>query len=478
LPVTSDTVTTSLPLTTTVDGHVTSQPQSAGLPRTLGLWDVTTITAGNILGSAIFVAAAFVPRELPHPTLVLLVWVLGGLIAVAGALSYAELGTMFPEAGGQYHYLKRAFGPLSGFLFGWTSLLAIQAGGVAFLGVAFGEYLGTFLPFFSSAHVIVSVPLGPWTWQPNTAQLAGVLAIAMLSAVNYVGTKEGAAVQGFLTAIKLLSVAGLIGFGLMAPAKVSVDWVAPLPSGNLLAAMALTMVAVLGNFDGWYQATLCAGEVKRPDRNLPLGMIGGTVLVGLLYLLMNFVYLRAMPLADLGASARIGEEATTALLGPTAGRLLAAAVLVSIFGCMSSVIIGASRLGIPMSEDAAALRWMARIHPRYQTPAAGVVALGAWSMLLVLSGSYEQLFDYALFSSFIFHVITALALFHLRRTQPDAPRPYRVAWYPWVPALFLLAMMGLVFNTMRERPVQSLLGVGIVALGVPLFLWRRPSSRQ
>ena len=448
-------------------------PESPGLARALGLWDVTTITAGTILGSAIFVAAAFVPREVPHPTLALLLWVAGGLIAMTGALSYAELGTMFPEAGGQYHYLKQAFGPLWGFLFGWTALLAIQSGPVAYLGVAFGNYLGAFVPFFSAKHVIASIALGPWTWEPNTAQLAGVSAIAVLSVVNYFGAKQGAAVQGFLTAIKLLSVGGLIAFGLMAPAKVSLDWAAPLPPGNLLAAMGLAVVAVLGNFDGWYQATLSAGEIRRPERNLPLGMIGGTALVGVLYLLVNLVYFRAMPLAEVGASARIGEEATTALLGPTAGRLLAAAVLVSIFGCLSSGIIGASRLGLPMSQDAPAFRWLARIHPRYRTPTAGIVTLGVWSMLLVLSGSYEQLFQYSLFSSFIFHAITALALFTLRRKQPDTPRPYRVVGYPWVPALFLVAMTGLVLNTLRERPVQSLLGVGMVALGVPFFRWHR-----
>jgi APA family basic amino acid/polyamine antiporter len=440
------------------------------------LWDVSTITAGTILGSAIFVAAAFVPREIPHPTMVMVVWIAGGVIALAGALSYAELGAMFPEAGGQYHYLKQAFGPLWGFLFGWTCLLAIQAGPIAYLAVAFGDYLGAFVPFFSSTHFIASIPIGPWTWEPNTAQLAGVLAIAVLSAVNYFGTRQGAAVQGFFTAIKLLSVAGLIGFGLMAPAKVSVAWLAPLPHINLLAAMGLSLVAVLGNFDGWYQATLSAGEIKRPERNLPLGMIGGTLLVGTLYLLVNFVYFRAMPLGELGASTRIGEAATTALLGPTAGRLLAGAVLVSIFGCISSAIIGASRLGLPMSHDAPAFRWLARIHPRYRTPTAGIVTLGVWSMLLVLSGSYEQLFDYSLFSSFIFHAITAVALFRLRRTQPSTPRPYRVAAYPWVPALFLVAMTGLVVNTLRERPVQSLLGVGMVALGVPFFRWRQPLS--
>src|SRR6476660_6007754 len=197
-----------------VQDHVVGKPESPGLKRALGLWEVTTITAGTIVGSAIFVAAAFVPRAVPHPTLVLLLWVAGGLIAIAGALTYAELGTMFPEAGGQYHYIKQAFGPLWGFLFGWASLLAIQAGPNAYLGVAFGEYLGAFIPFFSSTRVIASIPMGAWTWESNTVQLAGVSAIALLSAVNYFGAKQGARVQGTLTAIKLLSVGGLIGFGL------------------------------------------------------------------------------------------------------------------------------------------------------------------------------------------------------------------------------------------------------------------------
>lgn len=450
-----------------------AQPESRGLVRTLGLWDVTAITAGTILGSAIFLAAAFVPREVPHPTLALLIWVIGGLIVMTGALTYAELGTMFPEAGGQYEYLRQAFGPLWGFLFGWTSLVAIQAGANAYLGVALGEYLGAFVPFVSTSHILASIPLGPWTWAPNTAQLAGMSAIAALSIVNYFGTQQGARVQGVLTAIKLLSVGGLIGFGLLAPARVSPDWTAPLPTGHLLTGIGLAIVAVLGNFDGWYQATLCAGEIKRPERNLPLGMIGGTALIGVVYLLVNVVYFRALPLTEIGTSTRIGEEATTALLGPSAGRLLAAAVLISVFGCLSSAFIAASRLGLPMAEDAPAFRWLSRIHPRYKTPTVSIVTLGVWSMVLVLTGSYEQLFQYSLFSSIVFHVITGLALFRLRQQRPSAPRPYRVAGYPWVPALFVLAMTGLVLNTLYERPLQSLLGLGLVALGVPIFKWRR-----
>ena len=460
----------------TIEGQL-PEVESRGLVRSLGLWDVTAITAGTILGSAIFIAAAFVPREVPHPTLALLLWVVGGLIAVAGALTYAELGAMFPHAGGQYHYIKQAFGPLWGFLFGWTSLIAIQSGANAYLGVAFGEYLGAFVPFFSSTNIIASIPLGPWTWQPNTVQLAGVTALAVLSVINYCGTKQGARVQGALTAIKLMSVAGLVGFGLLAPANVSPEWTAPLPTGNLLTGMGLAIVFVLGSYDGWYQATLCAGEIKRPERNLPLGMIGGTALISVVYLLVNLVYFRALPLSEIGASTRIGQEATTALLGPTAGRLMAAAVLISVFGCLSSAIIGASRLGLPMSEDAPAFRWMARIHPRFRTPTAGIVTLGLWSMLLVLTGSYEQLFQYSLFAGFIFHVITGLGLFRLRRERPAASRPYRVFGYPWIPGLFVLAMTGLVLNTAYERPVQSLVGVGLVALGVPFFRWRQVTTQ-
>lgn len=342
--------------------------------------------------------------------------------------------------------------------------------------MAFGTYLGAFLPFFSTTHLLASIPIGPWTFQPNTVQLAGVAAIAVLSAINYVGTKRGATVQGAFTAIKLLSVAGLIGLGLLAPATANPDWTAPLPAGNLLPAIGLATFAVLGNFDGWYQATFAAGEIKHPERNLPLGMVGGTLLVGVAYLLVNLVYLRALPLAVLGASERIGQDATTALLGPAAGALMAGAVLISVFGCLSSAIIGASRIGVALAKDAAAFRWLSRVHPRFHTPTASIVTLGGWSMVLVLSGSYQQLFEYALFSSFLFHVITGLALFQLRRRQPERPRPYRVFGYPWVPALFVAAMTGLVVNSLQEQPVQSLLGIALVALGVPFFRWRRAAA--
>ena len=444
-----------------------------GLVRALGAWDVAGITVGTILGSAIFIAAAFVPREVPHPTMVLLVWALGGLVAVAGALTYAELGSMFPEAGGQYHYLKHAFGPLWGFLFGWASLLAIQSGGIAYLAAAFGTYLGAFFPSVSTSHILVAIPIGSWVWQLNAAQAAGISAIVALSIVNYFGVRQGAGVQGVFSAIKVGALVGLIGFGLLAPAKATPAWTAPLPSGHLMVGIGLAMVAVLGNYDGWYQATLSAGEIRRPERDLPRGMIGGTLLVLVIYALVNWVYFRAMPLEAIAQSPRIGEEATTALLGPGAGRLLAAAVLVSIFGCIASSIPGASRLALPMAQDGAFPQWLARIHPRFQTPTTGIVTLGVWSSILVMSGSYEQLFDYAVLSSLLFHAATGLAIFALRRKMPDAPRPYRTFGYPWVPAAFTLAMTALVLNSLFSSPAISLTGMGMVLLGVPVYLWMR-----
>lgn len=454
------------------------RPGEPTLVRVLGAWDVAGITAGAMLGSAIFLAAAYVPREVPHPILVILLWVVGGLIAIAGVLSYAELGTMFPEAGGQYHYLKQAFGPLAGFLFGWTSLVAIQSGGIAYLAVAFGEYLGAFVPFFSAHHVVASVSLGSWTWQPNTAQLAGVGAIALLSAINYFGVRQGAGVQGFLTVVKVASLVGLIVAGLWVPAKATPEWTAPLPSGNLLMAGGLAMVAVLGNYDGWYQATLSTGEIKRPERNLPLGMIGGTALVAVIYLLVNWVYFRAMPLAAIGGSERIGEEATTVLLGPTAGRLMAGAVLVSVFGCISSTIVGASRIGLPMAKDGAFFPWVARIHPRYHTPTGGIIVLAVWSAVLTVSGTYEQIFTYAVFSSFIFHAATGAAIIRLRRRLPDVPRPYRAFGYPWVPLLFIVAMVGLIVNTVIEKPTETGIGIGLVGVGVVAFYGLRRAYGQ
>lgn len=448
-----------------------TQAEAVSLVRGLGEWDAALITSGTMLGSSIFIAAAIVPRALPHPSLVLAAWIFGGLLTLAGAVTYAELGAMFPRAGGQYHFLKEAYGPLSGFLFGWASFLVAQSAAIAYVGVAFGEYLGAFVPSISTTHVVFALPLGAWTWQINAVQLVGAASIVILTAVNYFGLKEGAGVQNALTVLKVAVVVLLCVAGLVVRPTTTVHWTAPLPPGNLTMAFGLALVGIFGACDGFYQATFSAGEIRNPDRNLPRGMVKGVLVIVALYTLLNVVYLRALPIADLAASHRIGESAAQALLGQTGGRLMALAVLVSLFGCLASGILTASRIYLPMAEDGLFFRSLARVHPKHRTPTASLVAQGVWATALALLGTYEQLLGYAVFVLYVFHGATAIALFRLRRTRPAAARPYRVWGYPWVPGLFLLTSIFFVASSFLASPVDSLIGTGLVALGIPAYLW-------
>jgi basic amino acid/polyamine antiporter, APA family len=445
----------------------------ASLVRGLGPWDGTLITIGSILGSAIFIAAADVARAVPHAGLLLLLWILGGLLTMAGALTYAELGAMFPKAGGQYHFLKEAYGPFWGFLFGWAAFTNIMSGGLAALAAGFGEYLGSFLPFFSTKHVLFSVPIGSWSWAPNGGQAAGGLALAFLTALNYFGVKQGAVFQNVLTLMKVGSLLILFLAGAVATARARPDLFAPLPSSGLLAAMGVGMIAVFWSYDGWYGVTNVAGEMRDPGRNLPRSLLAGTLAVMVLYVAMNGVYLRALPVEEMAQTSRIGETAAALLLGPMAARLVSAAVVVSIFGCLSATILWAARIYLPMAEDGVFFRSLARIHPRYHTPTTSIVAQGLWAIALTFSGTYEQLFTYVIFAVFLFHAMTGAAVFVLRRTRKDAPRPYRVWGYPVVPAIFTLTALAFVANTLVEKPKESGLGLLLLALGIPAYLWWR-----
>jgi len=446
------------------------------LRRALGAWDGALITIGSVLGTAIFLTPSDIARVLPHAGLILAVWIAGGLLTLAGALTYAEMGAMFPRAGGMYHFLKEAYGPLPGFLFGWASFLVIMSGGIAALAAGFGEYLGAFLPFFSTRHVLFSVPLARWIWTVSGAQLAGLLAIAMLTAVNVFGVRQGALVQNVVTVAKIGALVALAGVGLFVTAPVFPQWTAALPKG-FLAGFGVAMIAVLWAYDGWYCFALSAGEVRDPGRNLPRGLIFGTLAIVAIYAVTNLVYLRALPLPAMAASERVGEAAMRALFGPAAGRLASAAILVSIFGCLSANILTCSRIYQPMAEDGLFFRALARIHPRFHVPVGSLVAQGVWSGVLVLSGTFEQLYTYVVAIEVVFYAATGAALYVLRRRLPDAPRPYRTWGYPWVPAIFILATAFLVVNTLRERPVQALWGMGLLLLGLPAYwMWRRKKS--
>ncbi len=447
--------------------------EPAKLVRGLSAWDGALLTIGSVVGTGIFLTTSDIARVLPHGGMILAVWLVGGLLSLAGALTYAELGALFPRAGGIYHFLKEAYGSLPGFLYGWACFLVIMSGGIAAIAVGFGVYLGYFAPFFSTENVLLSLPIAGWTWSVNGAQLAAALAVLVLTVINWFGLKEGAWTQNLLTVIKLGAVAAFVLLGFFMPARAAVGAGAPLPPGNLLAAFGIGMIAALWTYDGWYGLTFSAGEMRRPERDLPWGLVVGTLAVMTMYLLLNVVYLRALPIASMPETSRIAEAAAGVLFGPAGSRWLSAAVLVSSLGCVSSTILYSSRIYQPMAEDGAFFRAAAAIHPRFRTPSRSLWLQSGWAILLTLSGTYEQLYTYVVFAAVLFHVATGAAVFVLRRKRPELARPYKVWGYPVVPALFVAASLVLVVNTLFEKPVESLWGLGLVAAGVPAYLWWR-----
>jgi basic amino acid/polyamine antiporter, APA family len=453
-----------------------SQPaeNAPRLARVLTTWDGVLLTMGSVIGSGIFITTSDMARVLPHPGLVLLVWMAGGLLTLAGALTYAELGAAFPRAGGIYHFLREAYGPLWGFLYGWACFLVIMSGGIAALAAGFAEYLSAFLPFFSTRNGLVTLPLPRGSWTLTGAHLAAVGSIVFLTAVNVVGVRTGAFVQNLLTLLKGGAIAAFIVLGFLGPAPASADYGAPLPSGGLLAAFGIAMIAALWTYDGWYALTFSAGEMKDPAGGLPRGILLGNLAVMVIYALLNAVYFRALDLPSVAGSSRVAESAAVSLFGTVGASAITAAVLISIFGCLSSTILYSSRTYQPMAEDRVFFPALAQISPRFQTPVRSLWAQSAWAVVLTLSGRYDQLYTYVVFVAVVFHVATGAAVFVLRKRQPDLPRPYRTWGYPVVPALFIAASLLLVGNTILERPTESMLGVVLVALGLPAYAyWRR-----
>ena len=446
---------------------------SDGLVRGLGRWDATLLTVGAVIGTGIFITSADVARALPHHGLILLVWALGGLLTLAGALTYAELGALYPRAGGMYHYLKEAYGPFVGFLFGWACFLVIMSGGIAALAVAFGEYLGSFLPLFSTSNILFSLPVGSWTWSVSGGQVAAAVAILVLTAINYLGLREGAFVQNLLTVLKIGAIVVFVGLAFLVKAPQSVSLASPLPQVGLLTAFGVAMIAVLWTYDGWYGPTFSAGEMRDPQRTLPFGLVWGTLLIMALYALMNIVYIRTLSLDEMAATSRIGETAATVLFGALGGKLMSAAVLISTLGCVSASILYCSRIYHPMARDGVFFKSLSKIHPRFHTPGRSLWVQSFWAAILALSGSYEQLYTYVIFVSLLFHVATAGAVIVLRVKRPELKRPYKVFGYPWVPILFILTSTLLVGSTLAERPAESLAGIALLVIGVPAYLWWR-----
>jgi len=431
------------------------------LARVLTLRDLVLIVVGTTIGSGIFTVPGAVLRQSGSDLgVALVVWVVGSVLALLGALTFGELGAMLPDAGGSYVYVREAFGALPAFLLGWTLFLAINTGSTATLAVAFANYLGEL------------VPLGPLAYK-----LASVAMIAVVTAVNIRGVRQAATVQNWSTALKVgaifaLAIAGfLMGDGLHRPDTRL--FTTPITAASLSAA-GVGLLGVLWAYEGWQNVTNSAGEAADPQRTFARGIGIGTAALVVIYLTANAGYVAAVGASGVSASDRIAADVVHTLFGPAAAKLVTLVILVSIFSAANGLALTGPRMYFAMARDGVFLRALAEVHPRFGTPARAVAVSAAWAALLALSGTFEQLFTYVVFASWIFAALAAASVFVLRRRRPDAPRPFRVPGYPWTPALFIAAAAAVVVNTVIARPVQALIGLAIVATGVPVyFLWRR-----
>jgi basic amino acid/polyamine antiporter, APA family len=461
------------------------KPKPVELVRGLSLLDATLLIVGSVIGSGIFFAPSIMAGYLQSPGLLLGLWVVGGLLTLAGALSYAELAAAMPRAGGQYVFLSEAFSPLFGFLYGWTLLLAINTGFVAAVAVAFAKTLGFFLPGVGEEHVLLTVPLlGLAQVKVTSAQAVALAVIAVLTWLNVTGLRTGAAVQNLFTLAKLGALGILVALA-VATAKGSAANFRPLaslalgPAGlevGLFAALAGAMSKALFSYDSWYTVTFAAEEVKDPERNLPRSLVLGTVGVMVAYAATVAVYLYMVPIGEMAAVTenRIGTEAAVRMIGPAGGAFIAVAILVSTFGCVNGLTLAGARVVYAMSRDGLFFRGAGRVHPRHRTPATALLLHGLVAGILTLTGTYSDLLTMTAFSSLLFNVLTVVGLFVLRRRRPDLPRPYRVWGYPVVPLLFVVvALFFLVYMPVAD-PRNTGVGLLLTAAGVPVYLyWRR-----
>jgi basic amino acid/polyamine antiporter, APA family len=481
------------------------------------------LVMGSMIGSGIFIVSADIARLVDSPALLIGAWVVTGFMTIVGALCYGELAAMMPRAGGQYVYLREALGPLWGFLYGWTLFLVIQTGTIAAVGVAFGKFLGVFFPSVSSSNWILhfwKVPpihigpmvLGNMDVGLNTQNLAAILVVILLSVINIYGIKTGAVIQNVFTTAKVAALLGLVFFGIFLGRNATALaanfqgtfwrnaglWAQHDIGGGIivstLTVLAVAQVGSLFSADAWNNVTFTAGEVKNPSRNLPLSLALGTGVVIALYIGCNFVYLSALPLDGIKNGAtilerglkfatedRVATAVLTQMFGAVGGYLMAAAIMLSGFGCDNGLILAGARVYYAMAKDGLFFKSVARLHPTYKTPAVSLMVQMVWTCVLCVSGSYGQLLDYIIFAVLVFYILTIYGLFVLRRTRPDAERPYRAIGYPILPAIYIVMALFIDVVLLRFKPQYTWPGLCIVLLGVPVYyVWhsRRSTAKS
>jgi len=437
---------------------------------------------GSMIGSGVFIVAADIGRQVQSPGLLIMTWVVTAILTLIAALSYGELAAAMPHAGGQYIYLREAFGPMYGFLYGWTLFMVIQTGTIAAVAVAFAKYAGVFMPWISAQNYL----FGSGKIGLTTQQLVAIAIIAFLTAVNTRGIRTGAMVQNVFTFAKVAALLGLVACGFLVgrnPEAIAsnftgfmrnADW-----SFTTIRLVGVAMVGSLFSSDAWNNVTFTAGEVRNPRRNLPLSLALGVLIVSTLYIASQFVYLNVLTFPEIqhAAEDRVATAAAARMFGPVAVQLMAAAIMISTFGCANGLILSGARVYFAMAKDKLFFKRAAEIHPTTHAPIFALVVQSAWAVLLTLSGSYSDLLDYVIFAVMLFYILTIVGIFVLRRTQPNLDRPYKAIGYPVLPAIYIIAAGLIEVLLLLYKPNYTWPGLIIVLLGIPVyFIWRVKAS--
>jgi basic amino acid/polyamine antiporter, APA family len=448
----------------------------------LGLVDSTMLVMGSMIGSGVFIVAADISRQVQSPGLLIMTWVVTALLTLTAALSYGELAAAMPQAGGQYVYLREAFGPLFGFLYGWTLFLVIQTGTIAAVAVAFAKYTGIFVPSISATNYL----FGAGKLGLSTQQLLAIVLVIFLTWLNTRGIRTGALVQNVFTFAKVASLLGLIAFGFLLgrnPGAIADNftnfWRNSTWGFESVRLVGVAMVGALFSSDAWNNVTFTAGEVRNPRRNLPLSLGLGVLIVSGLYLATQFVYLNVLTFQEIqhADQDRVATAAAARMFGPIAVQLMAAAIMVSTFGCSNGLILSGARVYFAMAKDRLFFRRAATLDNATHAPVFALMVQGVWAILLTLSGSYNDLLDYVIFAVLLFYVLTIAGLFVLRRTRPDMERPYKAIGYPVLPALYIAAGTLIEVLLLLYKPNYTWPGLIIVLLGLPVyFIWRKKAT--
>jgi len=429
---------------------------SAELQRKLGFLDALAIVVGMIIGGGIFVVPNLVARSLDSKTAILALWILAGVVSFFGALACAELGAAIPATGGQYVFLREMYGPMGGFLYGWTMFAVGRTAQVSWLAVTLALYVSYF------------IPLGPWE-----SKILGIAVIVILAAVNYRGVRAGAAVQQGFTFAKIAGLLIIIGSGLLYRSHGPATGTAAVTTLSF-GQFGTAAIACLLAYDSWISVSFVAGEIKNPQRNILWSLVAGLAIVTAIYTLANTAYLRVLSIPEMAASDHVGASAAERALGPAGGTLVSLIILLSITGTLNGAFLTSPRIYFAQARDGLFFRRFGEVHPRYQTPGFSIAAQAVWSIVLLLSGTYESLADYAMFAIWISYALMVAGLMILRRKRSEMPRPYRMWGYPVTPILFLAVAAWFLANTIITRPLPSLAGFAFIATGVPVyFVWRK-----